>query len=91
MNLINAYSDATILIPAWDKLYRLSSIKKIKFDKNCFKEDADYVYRLCIEGKTFSLVPVPFYHYLKRKKSFYNWRKNFDKIIYTAKMGRGSL
>lgn len=23
----------------------------------------------------------------KKKKSFYNWRKNFDKIIYTAKWG----
>lgn len=67
LNLINAYSDATILIPAWDKIYRLSSIKDIKFDKNCFKEDSDYIYRLCMAGKTFSLVNVPFYHYIKRK------------------------
>ena len=48
LNLINAFSDATILIPAWDKLYRLSSIKNVKFDKNSFKEDNDYIYRLCI-------------------------------------------
>jgi len=33
LNLINAYSDATILIPALDKLYKLSAIKDIKFDK----------------------------------------------------------
>ncbi|MBR3661528.1 MAG: glycosyltransferase family 2 protein [Bacilli bacterium] len=68
LNLINAYSDATILIPAWDKIYRLSSIKKIDFDKNCFKEDTDYIYKLCMSGKTFALVNKPFYHYIKRTK-----------------------
>lgn len=68
LNLINAYSDATILIPAWDKIYRLSSIKNIKFDKDCFKEDTDYIYKLCMSGKTFALVNKPFYHYIKRKK-----------------------
>ncbi len=68
LNLINAYSDATILIPAWDKIYRLSSIKSIKFDKHCFKEDTDYIYKLCMLGKTFALVNQPFYHYIKRKK-----------------------
>mgnify|MGYP004536373933 FL=1 len=67
LNLINSYSDATILIPAWDKLYKLSSIKDIKFDKNCFKEDSDYIFRLCMAEKTFALVPIPFYHYVKRK------------------------
>ena len=51
LNLINSYSDATILIPAWDKLYKLSSIKDIKFDKNCFKEDSDYIFRLCMAEK----------------------------------------
>ena len=69
LNLINSYSDATILIPAWDKLYKLSSIKDIKFDKNCFKEDSDYIFRLCMAEKTFALVPIPFYHYVKRKSA----------------------
>lgn len=67
LDLINAYSDATILIPAWDKLYKLSSIKNIRFDKNCFKEDSDYIYKLCREDKSFALVNTPFYHYVKRK------------------------
>ena len=67
LDLINSYSDATILIPAWDKLYKLSSIKSIKFDRNCFKEDSDYIYKLCMNDKTFALVNVPFYHYVKRK------------------------
>lgn len=69
LDLINAYSDATILIPAWDKLYRLDSIRDIPFDKTCFKEDSDYIYKLCMADKTFSLVPVPFYHYIKRKNT----------------------
>ncbi len=67
LDLINAYSDATILIPAWDKLYKLSSIRNIRFDKTCFKEDSDYIYRLCKEDKSFALVNIPFYHYVKRK------------------------
>ena len=69
LDLINAYSDATILIPAWDKIYRKSSILDMQFDKECFKEDADYIYRLCMAGKKFALVPQPFYHYVKRKSS----------------------
>ena len=69
LDLINAYSDATILIPAWDKLYRLDSIRDIPFDKTCFKEDSDYIYKLCMADKTFSLVPQPFYHYIKRKNT----------------------
>lgn len=67
-NLVNAYSDATILIPAWDKLYKRSAIKDIKFDKNCFKEDTDFIYKLCLAEKTFALVDKPFYHYIKRDK-----------------------
>ena len=69
LDLINAYSDATILIPAWDKLYRLDSIRDIPFDKTCFKEDSDYIYKLCMADKKFSLVPQPFYHYIKRKNT----------------------
>lgn len=67
LDLINAYSDATILIPAWDKMYKTSVLKEIQFTDECFKEDSDFVYRLCLAGKSFSLVAKPFYHYLKRK------------------------
>lgn len=67
-NLVNAYSDATILIPAWDKLYKKSAIKDFKFDKSCFKEDTDFIYKLCLAEKTFALVDKPFYHYIKRAK-----------------------
>lgn len=66
INLINAYSDATILIPAWDKIYRLQAIKEIKFTNECFKEDSDFIYRLCLAGKTCSLIAKPYYHYIKQ-------------------------
>lgn len=82
--LINAYSDATILIPAWDKIYKLSSIKNIKFDKNCFKEDSDYIYKLCMAGKTFSLVAYPFYHYVKRNSTSITGNK-ISKELFTLK------
>lgn len=87
LNLINAYSDATILIPAWDKLYRLSSIKDIKFDKNCFKEDSDYIYRLCMAEKTFALVPVPFYHYVKRKSASITGNKISPRLFTLKQWG----
>ncbi len=81
LDLVNAYSDATILIPAWDKIYKLSSIKDTKFDKTCFKEDADYIFRLCMEGKKFALVPIPFYHYVKRKSVSITGNKISSKLF----------
>lgn len=89
-NLINAYSDATILIPAWDKLYRLSSIKDIKFDKECFKEDSDYIYRLCMAEKTFALVPIPFYHYVKRKSVSITGNKISPKLFTLQNWGKSA-
>ena len=88
LDLINAYSDATILIPAWDKLYKLSAIKDIKFDKNCFKEDADYIYRLCLAEKTFALVNIPFYHYIKRKSVSLTGNKISDKLFTLHDWGK---
>lgn len=88
LNLINAYSDAVILIPAWDKLYKLSSIKNIKFDKSCFKEDSDYIYRLCLAGKTFALVDKPFYHYVKRKAVSMTGEKISPKLFTLQEWGK---
>lgn len=87
-DLINAYSNATILIPAWDKLYRLSSIKNIKFDKNCFKEDSDYIYKLCMAEKTFALVDKPFYHYVKRKSTSITGNKISKKLFTLQDWGK---
>lgn len=90
LNLINAYSDATILIPAWDKLYKLSAIKDIKFDKNCFKEDSDYIYKLCMAEKTFALVPTPFYHYVKRKNVSLTGNKISQRLFTLKKWGENA-
>ena len=87
LDLVNAYSDATILIPAWDKIYKLASIKNIKFDKTCFKEDADYIFRLCMEGKKFALVPIPFYHYVKRKSTSITGNKISPKLFTLKEWG----
>lgn len=87
LNLVNSYSDATILIPAWDKLYKLSSIKDIKFDKNCFKEDSDYIFKLCMAEKTFALVPIPFYHYVKRKSVSLTGNKISPKLFTLKNWG----
>ena len=88
LDLINSYSNATILIPAWDKLYKLSAIKDIKFDKNCFKEDSDYIYRLCLAEKTFALVNIPFYHYIKRKSVSLTGNKISDRLFTLQDWGK---
>ncbi|MBE6153208.1 MAG: glycosyltransferase [Firmicutes bacterium] len=88
LDLINSYSDATILIPAWDKLYKLSAIKDFKFDKNCFKEDSDYIYRLCMAEKTFALVNIPFYHYIKRKSVSLTGNKISDRLFTLQDWGK---
>lgn len=88
LDLINSYSDATILIPAWDKLYKLSSIKNIKFDRNCFKEDSDYIYKLCMADKTFALVNKPFYHYVKRKSVSLTGNKISPKLFTLQEWGK---
>lgn len=90
LDLINAYSDAVILIPAWDKLYKLSSIKDIKFDKSCVKEDSDYIYRLCLAGKTFALVDKPFYHYVKRKAVSLTGEKISKKLFTLQDWGKNA-
>ncbi len=88
LDLVNSYSDATILIPAWDKIYKLSSIKDIKFDKNCFKEDSDYIYKLCMAGKTFALVNIPFYHYVKRKSTSITGNKISPRLFTLQDWGK---
>ncbi len=87
LNLVNSYSDATILIPAWDKLYRLSSIKDFKFDGHCFKEDSDYIFRLCMAEKTFALVPIPFYHYVKRRATSLTGNKISSRLFTLKEWG----
>ncbi len=86
--LIEGYADATILIPAWDKIYKLSSIKNIKFNKNVLKEDSDYIYKLCKEGKTFALVDKPFYHYIKRPSTSLTGSKINEKLFTLQTWGK---
>lgn len=88
LDLINSYSDATILIPAWDKLYKLSAVKNIKFDRTCFKEDSDYIYKLCMADKTFALVNTPFYHYVKRKSVSLTGSKISPKLFTLQDWGK---
>ena len=64
--LLTRYADGNLLIAAWNKLYRTSATKKFKFDPNVFKEDSDYILRLCANGLSFVQIPMPLYHYVKK-------------------------
>lgn len=86
-DLINAHSNHLISIAAWDKLYKLSSIKDIQFDKNVTKEDSDYIYRLCMKEKTFAIVNQPFYHYIKRPVTSLTGDKISQKLFMLQEWG----
>ena len=63
---ISSYSDGIISIAAWDKLYKKESLEGIKFDKNVFKEDSDFILKLCLTGRNFVSDTKEYYHYVKR-------------------------
>ena len=65
--LLTKYADGFITIAVWSKMYKLDSVKDIKFDTTVFKEDSDYILRLCEKGLTFTQEPVPLYHYVKKE------------------------
>jgi len=63
---ILSYSDGIISIAAWDKLYKKEALEGIRFDKNVFKEDSDFILKLCLAGRNFVSDTKEFYHYVKR-------------------------
>lgn len=89
-DLINAHSNHLISIAAWDKLYKLSSIKDIQFNKNVTKEDSDYIYRLCMKEKTFAIVNKPFYHYIKRPVTSLTGDKISTKLFMLQEWGHNA-
>lgn len=89
-NLINAYADGVILIPAWDKLYKKEALEDIRFDPTCFKEDSDFIYKLCKEGKTFALESKPFYHYVKRGQGSLTGNKFSERLFQLIDWGKKS-
>ncbi len=65
--LLEKYAKGFITIAAWSKMYKLDAIRDIKFDTTVFKEDSDFILRLCEKGLTFTQVPIPLYHYVKKE------------------------
>lgn len=87
-DLINAYADGVILIPAWDKLYKKDALEDIRFDPKCYKEDSDFVYKLCAAGKTFALDSTPYYHYVKRGTGSLTGNKFSDRLFQLIEWGK---
>lgn len=63
---VSSYSNGIISIAAWDKLYKKESLEGIRFDKNVFKEDSDFILKLCLAGRNFVCDTKEYYHYVKR-------------------------
>lgn len=63
---LNGYANGAISIAAWDKLYRKSFLEKVRFDRSVFKEDVDFIFKLCLNGGKYVCDTKECYHYVKR-------------------------
>jgi glycosyltransferase involved in cell wall biosynthesis len=81
-DLLNEYTTAGLTIAAWNKLYKTNLLKHINFTNECFKEDADLIFRLCDKKVSFTQVNKPLYHYIKRDSESLTAKK-FSKRFFT--------
>ena len=51
--LITSYCDGIISIAVWDKIFKREALEGIKFRKEVFQEDSDFILQLCLAKKTF--------------------------------------
>ncbi len=63
---LNGYANGEISIAAWDKLYKKSYLDKVRFSKDVFKEDVDFIFKLCLTGGKYVCDTKECYHYVKR-------------------------
>ena len=68
-NVLDGYANGEVSIAAWDKLYKKEAIKDIKFDPKTFKEDVDYIFKLCLADRSFVCDTKEYYHYIKRESN----------------------
>jgi len=87
-NLIKTYLDGSITMAAWDKLYKKEALIGIKFDKNTFNEDADFILKLCLTGKKFVCDSRKYYHYVKRNEGSLTGSKFNARCFLTQKWGK---
>ncbi|MBR5227939.1 MAG: glycosyltransferase family 2 protein [Clostridia bacterium] len=84
LDLINAYANDVISIATWDKLYKLSAIKNLKFRTDCFKEDSDFTLQLCKKGLVFTQIKIPLYHYIKKESDSLTANKFSERFFNLA-------
>lgn len=86
-DLLNEYTTAGLTIASWNKMYKLSKIKKIKFKNDFFKEDTDYTFRLCDKELLFTQINKPLYHYIKRDSESLTARKFSERFFTLSTWG----
>lgn len=84
IDLVNSYADGIIIIAVWNKLFKLDAIKNIEFRLDCFKEDSDYVLRLCQKELSITQVAIPLYHYIKKESGSLTGNKFSNRFFNLA-------
>ena len=62
---LNGYADSEISIAVWDKMFKREKIKDIRFDKNVYQEDADFMFKVCMNGGKYVCDTKACYNYFK--------------------------
>ena len=86
--LVKSYLDGSITMAAWDKLYKKSSLENIRFDKNTFNEDADFILKLCLANKKIVCDSTKYYHYVKRNEGSLTGSKFNERCFLTQSWGK---
>lgn len=87
-NLVKSYLDGTITMAAWDKLYKRTSLSNVRFDRNTFNEDADFILKLCLAGKKIVCDSTKYYHYVKRNEGSLTGSKFNKRCFLTQNWGK---
>ena len=86
--LIESYCDGIVSIAVWDKLFKKEAIENIRFREDVFQEDADFIFQLCLAGKSFACDTKEFYHYIKRNGGSLTGSKFSNKLFQLQSWGK---
>lgn len=95
LEIMNVYLQNELKIAVWDKMFRRSTVEKIRFDASLFNEDAAYVWEACLNSRKVVMDTKQLYHHIKRPNNsltsapfsesnltLYNYcKENFDKLM----------
>lgn len=87
-DLISSYCDGIVSIAVWDKIFKKDALDGIRFREDVFQEDSDFVFQLCLAGKSFVCDTKEYYHYMKRDEGSLTGTKFSYKLFQLQEWGK---